>query len=273
MRRALLITVLALLMAGCVKEASWPLQEGVRPALVVDGLLTDRPGLQRLRLTRPVSELNAVPEAVSGAGVLVTSGDSAWTFTENPASKGDYLPPQWFFARPGETYTLLVSSGSTVYTARTGIEPGSLFPALRFAKDEGTGKYYVDWVANAFSTANPAMWEVLADWSMVPGYETADSSDTRARLFFYTLPTLDVSEIFAPAMERVLFPAGTVVTERRYSLTNGHAGFVREMLLETNWTGGIFSVSAAGVTTNLSSGACGWFGACSVTELSVIAGP
>jgi hypothetical protein len=204
---------------------------------------------------------------------LVSSGDSAWTFTENPASPGDYRPPAWFFARTGQSYTLLVSAGGTVYTARAGIVEGELFPALRFAQDEESGKYYVDWVANAFSTADPAMWEVLADWSAMPGYETADSASTHARLLFYTLPTLDVSEIFAPMMERVLFPAGTVVTERRYSLTASHAGFSREMLLETAWTGGIFSVSPAGVTTNLSNGACGWFGVCSVTELSVIAGP
>ena len=108
---------------------------------------------------------------------------------------------------------------------------------------------------------------------MVPGYEQADSASTHARMLFYTLPTLDVSEIFAPEMEQISFPAGTNITERRYSLTPQHAEFVRELMLETQWAGGYFNVAAANVTTNLSSGAKGFFGLCAVTSLSVIVTP
>jgi hypothetical protein len=92
-------------------------------------------------------------------------------------------------------------------------------------------------------------------------------------MLFYTLPTLDVSEIFAPVMESISFPAGTIITERRYSLTPEHAEFLREMLLETSWTGGLFSVANSNVTTNLSEGAAGYFGACSVTSLSLTVTP
>ena len=92
-------------------------------------------------------------------------------------------------------------------------------------------------------------------------------------MLFYTLPTLDVSQIFAPPVEAVSFPAGTVITESRYSLTPEHAGFVREMLLETSWQGGLFSSVPANVTTNLSDGAVGWFGACGKTTLSLVATP
>jgi hypothetical protein len=136
--------------------------------------------------------------------------------------------------------------------------------------DEEKGLYYIDWVANAFGTGDASMWEVLVDWSGISGYEQADSTQTHARMLFYTLPTLDVSEIFAPRMEATLFPKGAVITERRYSLTPGYAAFVREMLLETNWTGGLFSVVAANAASNLSSGATGFFGVCSVYELSVV---
>jgi len=92
-------------------------------------------------------------------------------------------------------------------------------------------------------------------------------------LLFYTLPTLDVSEIFAPQMEAVNFPSGTRITERRYSLAPEHAAFIRELLLETNWAGGIFNEAAANVTTNFSAGAYGFFGICSVTALSIIVEP
>jgi hypothetical protein len=92
-------------------------------------------------------------------------------------------------------------------------------------------------------------------------------------MLFYTLPTLDVSEIFAPEMEKILFPGGTIITERRYSLTPGHAEFIRELMLETNWTGGLFSLANSNVMTNLSDGAIGYFGACSVTSLSLTVTP
>ena len=150
---------------------------------------------------------------------------------------------------------------------------GSVFGELKYARNDENNLYYVDWVANAFSTGNAAMWELLIDWSMVPGYGNLDSLDTHARMLFYTLPTLDVSEVFAPMVQSVYFPAGTIITERRYSLTPQHAGFIREMLLETNWTGGLFTVAPANVSTNLSDGAFGYFGACAVTELSVIVSP
>jgi hypothetical protein len=144
---------------------------------------------------------------------------------------------------------------------------------LKYARDEDKNLYYVDWVANAFSTEEAAMWELLIDWSRVPGYEHLDSLENHARMLFYTLPTLDVSEVFAPQMQSVFFPAGANITERRYSLTPGHAEFIREMLLETNWTGGLFTVTPANVATNLSNGAFGFFGACAVTELSVVVTP
>ena len=92
-------------------------------------------------------------------------------------------------------------------------------------------------------------------------------------MLFYTLPTLDVSEVFAPQMEEIYFPAGSSITERRYSITPGHAEFIRELLLETNWAGGLFNVASANVTTNLSNGALGFFGLCAVTQLSVIVNP
>jgi hypothetical protein len=87
------------------------------------------------------------------------------------------------------------------------------------------------------------------------------------------LPTLDVSQIFSPEMEKVSFPAGTIINERRYSLTPEHAEFFRELLLETNWTGGLFSLSNANVITNLTEGAIGYFGVCSVTSLSLTVTP
>lgn len=261
-----------LFLTGCVKETVWNLEHTAGRKLVVDGILTDEVKVHTIVLTRSVEDLNQTPEPVSGATLLLSNEDSAWVLTEQLTGPGHYSTPGYFSALPGKYYTLQIYVRDQVYTARSAMTEGSFFRELIYLKNEATGLYYIDWVANSFSTGSPAMWEVLLDWSKVNGYTTADSLETHARLLFYTLPTLDVSEIFAPMMESVFFPKGTIITERRYSLTPEHAEFVRELLLETNWAGGLFTTAAANVTTNLSGGATGFFGVCSVTELSVIVG-
>ena len=273
MRRMLLFTGLIGLLQGCVKEASWTLKDGPPAAIIVDAIITDELRSHQVTLTYPVAGLNQAPRTVTGAGVVISNEDSTWQLTEYPPGSGIYNTPPYFFARLQKNYTLLISSGGRIYTAKTIMAAGSVFGELRYARDESTGLYHVDWVANAFSTAEPAMWELLIDWSGVPGYEHLDSIDNHARMLFYTLPTLDVSEVFAPMMQSVYFPEGTIIAERRYSLTPQHAEFIREMLLETNWSGGLFTVAPASVVTNLSEGAFGYFGACAVTELSVIVSP
>ena len=273
MRPILLLTGLIFILQGCVKERSWSLKDAPPAKIMVDAIITDEVKTHKVIIAWPVAELNQAPSPVTGAGVLISNEDSTWRLTENPAGSGIYCTPASFFTRLQKNYTLFISAGEKVYTAKTVMNGGASFGELQYTKNEDDDLYYVDWVANAFSTGDAAMWELLIDWSMVPGYEHLDSLDNHARMLFYTLPTLDVSEVFAPGMQSVNFPAGTRIVERRYSLTRRHAEFIREMLLETNWAGGLFTVASANVVTNLSDGACGYFGACAVTELSVVVTP
>jgi hypothetical protein len=273
MRRVLFLAGLIFLLQGCVKETAWTLKNEVPEKIIVDAIITDEVKTHKIKLSYPVSELNQAPASVTGAGVVISNEDSTWQLTEYPPNSGIYITPSSFFARLLKNYTLFISVDGKVYTAKTTMVSGSLFGELQYARNGDNNLYYVDWVANAFNAENAAMWELLLDWSMVPGYEHLDSLDNHARMLFYTLPTLDVSEVFAPQMQSIFFPVGTNITERRYSLTPAHAEFIREMLLETNWTGGLFTVAPANVGTNLSDGAFGYFGACSVTELSVIVTP
>jgi hypothetical protein len=269
MKKLLLLIGLLLALQSCVKKTGWPVKDTTPVKIIVDAILTDEVRSHRVSLTYAVSQLNESPRPVSGAGVIISNEDSTWALTELPSNSGMYMTPSSFFAKSGKTYTLLISHNNQIYSAKAAMVHGSFFPELRYLKNEQNNLYYVDWVANAFSTADAAMWELQMNWSAVPGYEHLDSLSTHARMLFYTLPTLDVSEVFAPQMESVYFPAGTIITERRYSLSTEHAEFIRELLLETNWTGGLFTVASANVKTNLSNGALGFFGVCAVNELSV----
>lgn len=269
MGRITLYIVLCMLMASCVKQASWDVSGGAGNLVAVDGILTNQRSTQTIVINHPVNKLNDTAVPVKGATVIIHTADSTWNLTETPAGSGKYNTPSTFMALLNKTYTLNIYDGSSVYSAKASMVAGATFTQLTYVQNDKDTLYHIDYVASAFSSNQPAMWEVLLDWSKVPSYLNADTSKCKARLLFYTLPTLDVSEIFAPVVEQVSFPRGTRITERRYSLSAQHAEFVREMLLETSWQGGLFPTAAANVSTNLSAGAVGFFGVCAVNELSL----
>jgi len=273
MKKTLLITVLFILLVSCQKATDWPIPDQKLNLITVDGILTDELKTQMVRIFHTVNQLNQAPLPVTGADVIISNEDSAWVMQEQPGKPGIYLSAERFIAISGKTYTLLIYVNGIVYSAKASMAPGSEFTELRYQKNENNDLYHISWVANAFNTDQPAMWEVLLDWSGVPGFEAADSLSCHGRMLFYTLPTLDVSEIFAPEMEKISFPAGTLITEKRYSLTNEHAEFLRDLLLETNWQGGLFDSAPANGITNLSDGACGFFGVCAVNTLYITVKP
>jgi len=268
MLRSILFGLL-LFLAGCVKEADWTPPDSSPDLLVVEGMITDQQGVHYLTLAKSIATLNEKPLPVSGATVLLSSEDSAWTLSEVSEDAGRYATPEWFAGNAGKTYTLQIFYQGQVFSARDILVPGSYFSELRYAPNEDDELYHIDYVSSAFNNEKPAMWEIELDWSAVNGYEQTEPDLCRARLIFYSLPTLDVSEIFAPLAEQISFPSGTVITERRYSLSEKHAEYIRQMLLETNWQGGLFPTANANVSSNLSAGATGFFAASAVTTLSL----
>lgn len=267
MKKKLCLLIGFISLIACQKQVDWDLQVQDNKFIVVDARITDVQGLQSIRIFHPINRLNADPVPASGAHVLISSEDSLWQLNEDSLQKGIYTTGATFTAVPGKNYSLFIDYQKKVYTAKTNMVAGSEFQELTYQKNEDNELYHLDWVASAFNAEKPAVWEIFLDWSKVPGYEETDSSLCKARLEFFTLPTLDVSEIFAPEMQKIYFPAGTQITENRYSVTPGYAEFLRTLLLETNWQGGLFNTAPADVITNLSPGARGYFTACSVTTV------
>lgn len=257
-----------LVFASCEKQTEWSIQAEETSRIVIDGILTNESRTYSIRVCRTVTELNMSPQAVSGAGVIISDADSSWFLTEQAGNPGCYITKNNFSAKPGVLYTLLVTCEGKVYSAKAQSVPVAPFEKLHYAKSSGEALYHITWVANPYNAMQPAMYEILLDWSQLPGYSTQDSASCTARLYYYSLPTLDVSEVFAPEIERIKFPAGTKITERKYSLTKEHVEFVRAMISETTWKGGLFDSAPANVPTNVSNGALGFFAACNVITVS-----
>jgi hypothetical protein len=261
--------ILLLLLTACVKEADWSIPADGTSYVVVDGIITNEARQQYVYIHYNKTSLNGDPLPLSGADVIISNEDETYQLHEDPQEEGKYITDSIVVAQPDRNYSLLILYQDKIYGAQAYMAPGRAFPELTYMRKGEEELYYIDYVASAFEAEDPAMWEILIDWSAVPGYEDEDPASCSSRLLFYTLPTLDVSQVFAPVVEQVYFPAGTRIDQKRYSLTPGHAAFIRSLLMETSWQGGVFPSDPANVSTNLSEGALGYFGVCAVNSLSL----
>jgi hypothetical protein len=267
------VYILILLLVSCAKETDWQPEASTDDYIIIDGIITNEGTLHNVYLKYSRKNLDDDIVPISDAVVIVSNEDSTWQFSEDLAEPGKYTSERIITALTGKNYSLLVLIEGNIYSAQALMAPGKAFSELSYKKNEENNLYHIDFVASAFEEDDPAMWEIYLDWSAVPGYENTDPESCRKRLLFYTLTTLDVSQVFAPLVEDVSFPAGTRIDQRRYSLTSEHAEFIRSLLLETNWQGGVFPTDPANIQSNISEGGLGYFAVCAVNKLSLIVEP
>lgn len=265
--------IILMVFASCVKEADWDSPGQGSEYIVVDGVITNESRLQYVILNYNKADLNGTLQPIDGGEVILSNEDSTWQFLESASEPGKYISSRPIVAQINKTYSLLVIYQGNFYSSQAQMVQGKTFSELSYSKNENNELYHIDYVASAFEEEDPAMWEILIDWSSVPGYENVSPEDARKKLLFYTLTTLDVSQIFAPLVEEVSFPAGTKIDQRRFSLSSDHADFIRSLLLETSWQGGVFPTDPADVLTNISDGGLGFFGICAVNSLSLTVTP
>ena len=83
-----------------------------------------------------------------------------------------------------------------------------------------------------------------------------------------------MNEIFSPDKEHVQFPPGTIVTRTKESVSKGYEEFLRGMLSETIWRGGVFDVMPGNAFNNFDSDlALGYFVAATVIRDTVVLKP
>jgi hypothetical protein len=116
----------------------------------------------------------------------------------------------------------------------------------------------------------PSVIRMELDWSHVPGYDTLAPEETHALIYHYTLGTVDVNHIFAPDREHVSFPPGTIVYREKESVSREYEEFLRGMLSETDWRGGVFDVLPGNASSNLKGNAIGYFTAADVIRDTVV---
>ena len=268
MKRLIKYFLIILVAAGCEEEIRWDPDTQDMSVLVVEGMITNERVQHQIKLTRPVTRLNETPEPVSGAIVTITDEENTIILTEFSEGSGIYLTDS-IRAVFGKVYTLNIRIDEKEYSAEASMVPVTPLDTLDYSPAGDSEDYYKLIPDN--DADEPSMTEYWLDWSDVPGFQDNDSS--RAKIISYSLNTIDVGEMFRPETEQVVFPAGTVVYRRKYSMNEAQAAFIRTLLSETEWRGGLFDVQPGNVETNLSEGAVGYFSASTVVSDRSIISP
>lgn len=244
------------LLASCNERVDWNLHYQEEDLLVVEGKISSELKRHEVKVTRPVYEMNGEPEAVGGAQLDLFNGTSRFTFSEDPARPGIYLSDSTFAAQPGRFYQLRIQHENKRVRAVSFMVEVEAFQVMN-----------VHWVqsdpplleAHIRDSDEPSIVRLELDWSDVEGYRHLPDSATHAVIYHYSLNSVDVNEIFKPAQEHVRFPKGTMVYREKESVNPWYAEFLRGMLSETNWRGGMFDVLPGNARTNMEGDAIGFF--------------
>lgn len=266
LRRSLLVGII-ITGISCTEKIEWELKYEEEPLLVVEGKITDEAKAHEVKLTRPVYELNGTPEPVTGAVVEINDSREIHSLAEDPLRPGIYLTDPGFSGQVGSGYQLRIGYGDLRITAVAFMRAVTPFQWMRAFRVQQEPPLYE---VSIGPSDQPAIVSLEMDWSHLSGYDTLPDTETHALIYHYTLGSVDVNRIFAPDREHVRFPPGTIVIREKESVTPAYEEFLRGMLSETDWRGGVFDVQPGNARTNLSEGAIGYFTAASVIRDTVV---
>ncbi len=251
--------ILLSLLTSCEKRIDWPLDTNEPKVIVVEGVLTNERKAHEVMISRPMADLNGTPQPVSGALVAIlervnASNDRAIRLRE--VQPGRYLTDSTVRAVFGRHYTLYILYQGQEYFGDSRMVLVDPLKPLSYSKIPEHELWYE---MNLVETRHPSMVEYRLNWGHLPGFRNLPVEETRAHIVYYTVKSVDVNKIFKPVKERVPFPVGTRVYRRQYSMNPDQEDFVRSLMAETEWRGGLFDVQPGNVRTNLSEGAVGYF--------------
>jgi hypothetical protein len=239
-----------LAISSCEEVVDFPVDSVNTDLLVVEGMVTNERTSHLVRLTHPYLQQNGEPVPATGATMIISDDAGAVLLHEFPLGSGLYYTPV-VRAVSGTTYTLHIYYNGKEYQASDSASPVEPLDALQYEKvpggyslkfqQGGQDSYYIDHYVSWKNTT------------------ACDNSGCEGRLVFYDIKSVDVNEIFKPKKEAFVMPENSIVIRKKYSVSPAYKAFLRSMLSETEWRGGVFDVQRDNVHSNLSEGAIGFF--------------
>lgn len=264
--RGTLLALAVFLFFGCETAVDWDFKPQENGELAVEAILTNELKNQEVVLSLTFNDLNGEPQPATGAQVRVRGAGETHLFAEDPDKAGRYVSQEAFAGQLFTPYSLEIEWEGQTYEAEAQMVQVLPFQPVTFSSYGATDSVVIGNVPNLFSPHEQALYIIDIDWShLIPG------ASSRARLFYYTFNTVDVSELFRPPQETVPIPRGSVVVQSKYSLAPGFAAYIRALAMENEWQGGFFDESSATPPTNVSNGGQGYFGVCAVVRDTLVA--
>lgn len=252
-----LITLLA-----CEEATEWNLDTQSTELLVVEAQISNELKSHLVTLSRTTTDLNAQPEPVSGAIVVVGTEGNSTFFAEFPVGSGMYYSDT-VQAVVGKAYQLYINVDGKEYGAVTQMVPVSPMKPLSYRLvNEEKNLYEI----NYQDSNDPSKKEYWISWSHLPAFQGIPLTETLARTYHYSLSSIDVNQLFKPDVDKIQFPVGSIVLRKKYSMSKDQQAFYRTFLSETQWRGSPFDIQKGNVTTNLSEGAVGFFAVSTVVS-------
>lgn len=242
-----------LLCFSCEEKYQWNIDPVDGLALVVEGRLTNELREHEVKLSTITYELNGASIPVQGATVVVVAGNQQMVLKPREGEPGTYYTDS-LIAVVGTVYALYVNIDGNEFFAYDAMVPGS--PLEEFVPIPVADDLFV---YGYIKSQESSMLEVFYDWSDTEYCNSDEPNGCHAKQVFYTLKTFDLSSVTELPVEDVVFPVGTKVTRRKYSLSDSQEKFIRSLLIETNWRGSLFDVQKGNVPSNISNGAFGYF--------------
>ena len=235
-----------MLATSCVHE--FPFQQGDvdSSTVVVEGYITNELQRHTIKISRLNSYYDTTVNSVTGAFVAVTSGDNRYLYHD--IGDGIYESEESFVGIVGNVYYLHIEidSGRVVLGAESTMLPVTPPDEITFNKISGN-TLSISHIAESFVPDNPAKYVLLLSW-----LDPKTSQPQNANIYYYSLTTVDVSQLFAPKLADTHFPPGTQIIERKYSIDAAYENYLRSLLAETRWSGGYFDEAHGNLHTNIS---------------------
>ena len=265
--RMILFLLLPGMCISCSEKINWELEYQQTDVIVVEGKITSEAKAHEVILSWPVYEINTLPEPVTGAKVEINDAREIHTLTEDRSRPGVYLTDRGFAGEVEKGYQLRIRHGERGINAVAFMRKVEPFPNMRLRKVQNNPPLYEAYISDQ---NGPSVIRMELDWSHVRGYDTLSAEKNHALIYHYTLGSVDVNRIFPPEREHVYFPPGTIIYREKESVSRSYEEFLRGMLSETDFRGGVFDVLPGNARTNLSEGAIGFFTAADVIRDTVI---
>jgi hypothetical protein len=245
------IFILFTVLTGCEEMIERPISPAEMNLVVVEGVITNERMRHLVKLTRPYDSQNQTPLPASGATITIEAGNQSVTLEEFPSGSGLYYTPE-LRAATGVTHRLSIFYQGHVFVAEDHSVPVEPLQPLEYRKADGGYR-----LIGETSGQDPNYVDHRLVWTQTPQCTSAGACE--GKVVFYDLKTIGVNEIFKPDKQEFTFPGNTIVVRKKFSVSPAYRNFLREMLSETEWRGGLFDVQRANVPTNLSQGAVGFF--------------